>query len=247
MKRLFSFLLCIAILITTTSCDLFDLFDIIELTKKDDLTFSDKGHNPDELYYNGNTYVFLEDMTWGTLYIDWNEDLVFIGSQTFWLLSTTKIKYYAMDTDNPDFIIDDQGVNSIWVREDIDVTYNLPLSIAYIDEEVSFNLEDIIYKRYVKSTHEDYKKYNDFETYGYKHECDFFATIEPYPALKLWLKVTTIKGRPYIQFYDGCSYYRLKEDFYEKLVSLDQVGKTEFGPVETWLITHNFTAHPLTQ
>ena len=201
MKRIVALLLSIAICVLFCSCK--------PLSKSNTISYND---DATKMYYNGNTYINYNN-TNGKYRFDLEKDTdnwVEIATMPygfFYILGAVTV-YYGNDAEKPDFITNSR-TEDFYVREDVVIDHSLSLSACDTDTPFLFSIANV--------TTENMITYNFDKRLEFNEVCNFLATFEDYPGVKLRITIYELNGKLYLQEVWDSDYYEITDAFKEDL------------------------------
>lgn len=201
MKRIVALILSFAICVLFCSCT--------SLSKRNTISYND---DSTEMYYNGYTYINYDNHK-GKYRFDLENDTdnwVKIATMPygfFTILGAVTV-YYGNNTENPNFITNSRTID-FYVRKDVTIDHSLMLSVCDTDTPFLFSIADV--------TTENMITYNFDKRFEFNEVCNFFATFEDYPGVKLWITIYELNGKLYLQDVYDSDYYEITDAFKEDL------------------------------
>ena len=201
MKRIVALILSFAICVLFCSCT--------PLSKRNTISYND---DSTEMYYNGYTYINYDNHK-GKYRFDLENDTdnwVKIATMPygfFNILGAVTV-YYGNNTENPNFITNSRTID-FYVRKDVTIDHSLMLSVCDTDTPFLFSIADV--------TTENMITYNFDKRFEFNEVCNFFATFEDYPGVKLWITIYELNGKLYLQDAYDSDYYEITDAFKEDL------------------------------
>ena len=201
MKRIVALILSFAICVLFCSCT--------SLSKRNTISYND---DSTEMYYNGYTYINYDNHK-GKYRFDLENDtdnwvkIATIPYGFFNILGAVTV-YYGNNTENPNFITNSRTID-FYVRKDVTIDHSLMLSVCDTDTPFLFSIADV--------TTENMITYNFDKRFEFNEVCNFFATFEDYPGVKLWITIYELNGKLYLQDVYDSDYYEITDAFKEDL------------------------------
>ena len=201
MKRIVALMLSVTICVLFCSCT--------PLSKLNTISYND---DATEMYYNGYTYVNYDNYN-GKYRFDIKNDtdnwiqITTMPYGFFYILGAVTV-YYGNDAEKPDFITNSRTID-FYVREDVVIDHSLSQSVCDTDTPFLFSIADV--------TTENMIAYDFDKRFAFNEVCNFFATFEDYPGVKLWITIYELNGKLYLQDVYDSDYYEITDAFKEDL------------------------------
>ena len=165
-----------------------------------------------EAYYNGNTYIYDENLTTYCNFDTESEECVTIGnvSDSDGIVPINPV--YGNDLENPDYLFCSRDFSSrIYIRSDLVVDINGSFALKN-NKAIQFTFDEI--------TTGETVRYTTYDRADYKFLFSFEAAVDPYSAIYQTFDVLEKDGRYYIlniQWHQECEYREITKEFYEEL------------------------------
>ena len=175
-----------------------------ELSPKDTLVLDDDYN----LIYHGTKYIDTENHS-GLIRADYNSaDFIHIATLPRTYLLPSFSEFYGDELENPDLIYCTRG-DELWIKEGMNVDDLIMNNNCVVSDSFSFRICDVITDEKIPYS----------SKLSHTQELVDFGIIplEDYPAFGIWVTITSVDGKSYLQYGWDSDFYEITDEFATEL------------------------------
>lgn len=175
-----------------------------ELSPKDTLVFDDDYN----LIYHGTKYIDTENYS-GLIRADYNSaDFIHVATLPRTYLLPSVSEFYGDELENPDLIYCTRGEN-LWIKEGMNVDDLIMNNTCVVSDSFSFRICDVITDEKIPYSS---KLSQTLELVDFGR-----IPLEDYPAFGIWVTITSVDGKSYLQYGWDSDFYEITDEFATEL------------------------------
>ena len=180
------------------------VFGWCKLSPKDTLVLDDDYN----LIYHGTKYIDTENYS-GLIRADYNSaDFIHIATLPRTYLLPSVSEFYGDELENPDLIYCTRGEN-LWIKEGMNVDDLIMNNNCVVSDSFSFRICDVITDEKIPYSSK-LSQTQELVDFG-------IIPLEDYPAFGIWVTITSVDGKSYLQYGWDSDFYEITDEFMTEL------------------------------